>query len=345
MGTSGNGSGGSLASGCLIACLAAIGTCLTLFFMFAFLAGKLISTAEPLISQAAEQKSSREELLSGEEGAAKKIVVIDIKGPILSSAPIDGANSEIIVKQLKQAAEDPDVVAVILDMNTPGGEVIASDEIHHAVQDLRGVHKPVVTCMRSLGASGGYLIAAGTDWILANRMTLTGSIGVRMGALNYAKLFNKIGLESEVFTSGKLKDMLNGGREWTDLERQYVLGMVKETFAEFAAIVAQGRQLGSPAEVMRAPYADGRILSGRQAKELGLVDQLGYFQDAMEKTQALAKAPQAKVVRYRRGFRLADLLMSAQSCFDKGFSASVLPADHRFVQAGRLYYLMDGIGD
>ena len=270
-----------------------------------------------------------------------RIAVIDVHGVIVQDGlPYDGAVASILIEQLDAARDDPRVAAVVLDMNTPGGGVTASDEIHQAVLRLREAGKPVVTCMRAVAASGGYLVACGTDHIVANRLTVTGSIGVIMASLNYAELFRKVGLDTIILKSGKMKDLLAGSREPTEKEKEFVQGLVDETFREFAAIVADGRDAYDTSEaVANAPFGDGRILSGQRAYEFGLVDQLGYFEDAVAKARELAGIPGAGVVRYRRPRRLLDLLLRMQQSRGSAL-AGLLPEEWRAIRPGRLYYLM-----
>ncbi|NOY80123.1 MAG: signal peptide peptidase SppA [Kiritimatiellaeota bacterium] len=282
-----------------------------------------------------------EETLREDTGSDKKIVVIDVKGLIVSDArPRGVASAALIHRQLRTALKDRHTVAVILDMDTPGGEVTASDEIHNAVQRLRAAGKPVVTCMHTMGASGGYYVACGTDYIIANRLTLTGSVGVIITSFNYQSLFTKLGLRSDVYKSGAMKDILNGARQPTPEEQAYIQRLVDETFTEFAKVIAAGRGFGSVDAVLSAPFADGRVLSGRQALEYGLVDALGYFDDAVAKARDLGHAPRAKVVRYRRPSALLEMLLSeADGGWRSGVTA-LLPVTWRHVMPGRPYYLM-----
>jgi len=282
-----------------------------------------------------------EELVTGSPASPRKIVMIDVKGIIVSQRyPRGTAAAPIICRQIKAARRDPTVAAVILDMDTPGGEVTASDEIHHSLQQLRAAGKPVVTCMHTLGASGGYYIAAGTDYIMANRLTLTGSIGVIINAFNYADLFSKIGLRSDVYKSGAMKDMLNGAREPTPEEKRYVQQLVSQTFDEFVRIVAGGRDLGSPEGLRKAPFLDGRVLTGRQALAYHLIDGLGYVDDAIAKARALAGTPKARIIRYRRPGALLEMLFSdIDRNWNPGF-ASLFPVPWRVLKPGCPYYIM-----
>jgi protease-4 len=285
----------------------------------------------------------REELVIGDPWTNEKLAVIDVKGLITGGSFYDGASATVICEALRAVREDSSVRGVILDMDTPGGEVTASDEIHHAIQTVRAAGKPVVTCMHALGASGGYFIAAGTDHIIANRLTLTGSVGVIMGTLNYAKLFDKLGLEAETYKSGEMKDMLSGGRERTAAEVFYVNQMVRETFLEFATIVARGRSTFANRfeNVLKEPFADGRVLSGNEAFRLGLVDELGYFDDAVRKARVLGRAPDAKVVRFRKTMSITDILFAVETAA-RLKTLGPVPADWARIKPGQPYYLLPG---
>ena len=170
----------------------------------------------------------REDFVCGNFLAREKIAVIDVKGLILQSTFYDGASSGLICAALQEAADDDSVKAVILDVDSPGGEITASDEIHHAVIQFReDTDKPVVTCMHALGASGAYYVAAASDHIIANRLTLTGSIGVIIPHYVYKDLLDKIGIRSEPYKSGTMKDMLNGARDPVpEKEKAFIQDMV-----------------------------------------------------------------------------------------------------------------------
>lgn len=284
----------------------------------------------------------QEQYVGGDPQADATIAVVDVKGVILSAEHFDAASVPRITAALKHASARPDVVAVVLDMNTPGGEVTASDEIHNAVQQLRRTGKPVITCMRSMAASGGYYVAAGTDYIVANRLTLTGSIGVLISSVNYAELLDKIGVRADVYKSGEMKDLLNGAVDRTteeeDMQDEFFQEMVDRTFMEFAEVVADGRNFPSAEHVRDATFGDGRVLSGEQARTYNLVDQLGYFSDAVSHAKDLANVQRAKVVRFQPRVSMFDrmLSMSANSAL---LPESVLPAEIRALKPGRLYYL------
>ena len=264
--------------------------------------------------------SLKEGFVSGDSAASKKIVVIDVKGVI---ANIDSgfgggsvANPELICAELARAAEDDSVKAVILRLDTPGGEVTAADTIYHAIREFsEKTKKPVVASMGSLAASGGVYVAVAADFIIANRLTTTGSIGVIAQTYNYAELLKKIGLKSEVFKSGPMKDLLNGARPVTDEERTIVQDFIDEVYSDFVRIVAERRPKISEQTIRTTPIGDGRIYSGRQALKYGLIDQLGYFNDAVVKAAALAslKKGDFKVVEYKRSFSFSDFFASMKS--------------------------------
>ena len=200
----------------------------------------------------------------------EKIAVVDIKGVITSSRHI--------VQQIDNFKEDEDVKAIILRINSPGGGVGPSQEIYREV--LRAKEKKkIIASMESVGASGGYYVACASDLIVANPGTITGSIGVVMEFSNVEDLLKKIGLRSYVIKSGKHKDIGSPLREMTPGERSILQGVIDSVHGQFVRAVAEGRNM-EESKVRR--IADGRIFSGEQAKELGLVDRLGSLQDAIE---------------------------------------------------------------
>ena len=240
----------------------------------------------------------REILLQrGARATTDKIAVITMRGMISSSIP--GTVSDSMVDDLRaalqQAREDNRVKAIVLEIDSPGGEVTASDEIYSAVVKTRA-RKPVVVYMNTLAASGGYYVSCGGKYLMANETTITGSIGVIIQTLNYEQLFNKLGLASVVFKSGKFKDMLNGARPITPEEKELVQNFIMSTYDKFLGIVAKERNL--PADLLRNTVADGRILSGKEALQNKLIDGLGELDDAYAKAKQLGNSPDAKVVKY-----------------------------------------------
>ncbi|MCX6976037.1 MAG: signal peptide peptidase SppA, partial [Verrucomicrobia bacterium] len=196
--------------------------------------------------------------------------------------------------------------------------------------------KPVVVYFNSIGASGAYYTACGADWIMCNDTTFTGSIGVIISTLNYRDLFGKVGLESVTFKSGKFKDMLNGAREMTTDEKEYVQGLVMQSYDRFVGIVAASRKLDE--KQLRAGVADGRILSGTDALAARLVDQLGYIEDAYDKARELGHAPDAEIIRYTRSYNFDRFLR----LFGEAHAAKLqieFPGKNYALQPGRIYLL------
>jgi protease IV len=273
----------------------------------------------------------------GTGGSPDKIAVITMRGLISSSIP--GSVSDSMVDDmraaLQQAREDSRVKAIVLEIDSPGGEVTASDEIYSAVVKTRD-KKPVVIYMDSLAASGGYYVSCGGRFLMANETTITGSIGVIIQTLNYEQLFNKIGLASVVFKSGKFKDMLNGARPITPEERELVQNFIMNTYDKFLGIVAKERNL--PADLLRNTIADGRILSGKEALQNKLIDGLGELDDAFTKAKQLADAPDAKVVKYGPPFSLARLFRvfgQSESKIELQLPKQLVPQ----LESGRAYFL------
>lgn len=282
-------------SGCILL-VVFLALCASLFINLMLVAALGTNEVENV---AAQRRVPRLEEMVVEEGVkgAGKIAVIPVRGVIQADDKSEWGTSMVddITKALRTAAEDSEIKAVVLAVDSPGGEVTASDILWNEVKKVRE-KKPVVAAMTSMGASGAYYLSCGANWIVANDTTFTGSIGVIIQSLNYQGLFEKVGLDAVVFKSGAFKDMLSGSRKMTPEEKAYVEGMVQQVYGRFLDIVANARNL--PAGELREGLADGRILTGRDAKEAGLVDQLGYMEDAFDKARELANAPKAGVIRY-----------------------------------------------
>jgi protease-4 len=280
----------------------------------------------------------REILLQrGGGGTADKIAVITMRGLISSSLP--GTVSDSMVDDmraaLQQARDDNRVKAIVLEVDSPGGEVTASDAIYSALIKTRA-RKPVVVYMDSLAASGGYYVSCGGKYLMASETTITGSIGVIIQTLNYEQLFNKVGLASVIFKSGKFKDMLNGARPITPEERELVQSFIMKTYDKFLGIVAKERNL--PADLLRNTIADGRILSGKDAFDNKLIDGLGELDDAFAKAKQLGNSPEAKVVKYGPPFSLSRFLRifgEADSKIELQLPKQLIPQ----LESGRAYFL------
>lgn len=187
------------------------------------------------------------------------------------------AGSERVVEQLERARKDEAVKAVVIRINSPGGSAAASEEIYKQILIVRKT-KPVYASMGDVAASGGYYIASACDRIYANGSTITGSIGVIMEATDLSGLFDKIGVDVQTIKSGKYKDMGSPSRALTPEEKQLIQGMIDDTYQQFVDAVSAGRKMPR-ARVME--LATGRIYTGRQARNLNLVDEIGGLRDAV----------------------------------------------------------------
>ena len=251
-----------------------------------------------------------------------KIALIELTGVIAREGTSYGGADmvELIQAQLDRAELDRAVAAVILRIDSPGGEVMASDDIAKALikfQNKSG--KPVIASMGGIAASGGYYIAAPCRWILANELTLTGSIGVILGTWNYRGLMDKVGLHPQVFKSGKFKDMLSGEKEMKEIdpeETKMIQAIVDDTFLKFKAVVAEGRKRagdlnqaeGKALAAGWEDFADGRVLTGKQAFDVGFVDEVGDFEKSVERAKRIAKIEDANLVQFSSPFGLGNLL-------------------------------------
>lgn len=219
--------------------------------------------------------------LSGSGGFGSfgdRIGVIELYGVI------EEQNGRRIIEDLDKYAENSRIKAIILHINSGGGGSAISEEIYDAVVRA-SAEKPVVASVASVAASGGYMVACGADRIIANSSSLTGSIGVIMQYYTYPGLLEKIGVETETIKSGQLKDVGTPSRRMTKEEELMLRSVVMDSYEQFVQIVANGRDMTSD-EVY--PFADGSIFTGLQAYNLGLIDTLGGFKEAVELAAELA---------------------------------------------------------
>jgi len=254
-----------------------------------------------------------------------KVAVIHLQGIIgagLRSGDGEGLPGAIR-DQLERIGRDDDIRAVVLRVDSPGGEVLASDEIHNALQQFQTNRNiPLVASMGSLAASGGYYVSAPCRWIVAHPLTLTGSIGVIFHGYNYRTLMDKVGVRPDVVKSGRLKDMFSGElrpEEELPEEKAILRELVSESFTRFKQVVRDGREwahrqnatnTAGNGRALAANWeesADGRILSGNQALELGLVDELGGLDTALARARSLAGISDASVVAFQSPPRFGDL--------------------------------------
>jgi protease-4 len=308
--------------------------CLSLLLNLAFIVGEMFGMAA-----VGGQRVREVVLTEPAPNVSLKIAVIRLSGLISSfdSGFLGGANPDELKRQFRQAIDDRSVRAVVLAIDSPGGEVTASDEIYNIVRKARE-RKPVIVSMGSLAASGGYYAALGGSYLIAHDTTFTGSIGVIMQTLNYGELFGKVGLQMVTFKSGKFKDMLSGSRPVTPEEQAYVQSLVMQTYGKFVGIVAHERKLKE--EDLRNGPADGRVLSGKDALAAKLIDDIGDFDAAVQKAMQVGGAQGAAVVEYQPVDGLSRYLRLLGKADDsKRVEIHLGPQSSWRLQPGRLYLL------
>jgi protease-4 len=237
--------------------------------------------------------------VSGE--GSNKIAVLPVSGQISgasSGTPLSGqgATPEALKSRLRQAEEDSAVKAVILEVNSPGGGIVASDIMHDEITEFKEkTDKPVVVSMQSMAASGGYYISAPADSIVAHPSTTTGSIGVISFFPDVSGALDKLGIEPQVIKSGEFKDIGSPTEELSEKEREILKQQVEQAYDQFVQVIVDGR--GISGERVRQ-IGDGRTYTGEQAKEINLVDELGDLDTAASNARELAEIDRARVVRY-----------------------------------------------
>lgn len=226
------------------------------------------------------------ERYDGEVFDGATIALLRIEGPIL--------DVRWYMDQVQAFMEDGGIKSVVLRIDSPGGAIAPTQELYAELLRLREL-KPVVTSMGTVAASGGYYLSCATDWIVSNPGTITGSVGVIMEFSNLEGLLGKIGISTRTIKSGKFKDTGNPTRPMTEEEEALLQEMIMDTYEQFVDAVLEGR----PVEEQEVrPYLDGRVLTGRQAYEIGLVDQLGNINDAIEKAAEMAGMEQVPETVY-----------------------------------------------
>lgn len=267
-----------------------------------------------LVIKSSPEQATSEKTLSG--SGSNKIAVINVEGTIndadLPFDPFSPSATTVtpskIHEQLDQAKNDSAVKAVILKINSPGGSAVASDEIYQDIVRFKNeTHKKVLVSMGDMAASGGYYIASSADKIVANQSTITGSIGVLASLYNLKGLYDKLGVQNEVYKTGPYKDLFSEGRDRTPEEKAIIQSLLDDSISQFVARVATGR--GMSIDKVKS-LADGRIFSGKQAKDNGLVDELGNLSKAVEMAKSLSNIKEATVVEYTSSSFLSSILGS-----------------------------------
>lgn len=248
-----------------------------------------------LASMLAGGKASRR---LGALPVGNKVALVKIEGVLITA--------ESVVEEINDYAEDSSIKAIVVRVDSPGGGVVASQEIYNALKNARKQGKKVVISMGSVAASGGYYVAAAADRIVANPGTITGSIGVKMEFANIEKLLEKIGVKGMVVKAGEFKDVGSPFREMTEQETKLLQTVIDDVHSQFIDAVAKGRNL--PETDVRA-FADGRIFTGRQALQLKLVDQLGDLEAGIRVAGELAGIKgKPSIVRREKKLQLLDYL-------------------------------------
>ena len=267
----------------------------------------MVVTSSGCVSQGLFPKAGPLEETEVSGKGKDKILLIDVSGLLTSSQPSDMIDRLFnrpslptrFKEELSKAAEDKKVKGIILRINTPGGTVTASDILYHEVQEFKKEHKiPVVASIMDLGTSGGYYLAVASDRIVAHPSTVTGSLGVIMLTINGSGLMEKIGIEANAITSGQHKDMGSPFRKMTESDRAIFQSVIDSFYQRFLEVIEVGRPNLTKEKIRQ--LADGRIYSAPQAKKAGLIDEIGYLDDAIALAKQQAGVSEATVVMYQR---------------------------------------------
>lgn len=311
-----------------------------------FLVGLIVLIAAVIAVGSSSSSSSKSEFTEKkivDGSSARKIVVLPLNGEIVSQDADSSAfslssgviSTDRVLPVLRQLQHDDSVKAVIMYINSPGGAVVATDELYRAAQELKS-QKPVVAVFRDVAASGGYYLAMASNRIVANPATITGSIGVITQTTQLSGLYQKLGVEVNTFKSGEFKDIGSPSRSMTPEEQAIIQSVIGDSYEQFVQAVATGRNWSL--DKTRA-IADGRIVSGKQALELGLVDELGGLDTGIALAKSLSGANDASVVEYSFGGWLESMFGVKAPSFS---ASSVLVAGQKqLVRPAGLYYLWE----
>ncbi|MGG1629901.1 signal peptide peptidase SppA [Rossellomorea sp. NRS-1567] len=279
-----------------------------------------------------------------EGNAQKRIAVLEVEGVIQDTGGANslfespGYNHELFMDKLDAVQKDKSVKGIILKVNSPGGGVVESAQIHSKLVEIMDkAKKPIYVSMGGTAASGGYYISAPATKIFASKETLTGSLGVIMQSINYSELAEKYGVDFVTIKSGPYKDIMSPTRKMTDEERKILQSMIDNSYEGFVDVIASGRDM-SEAEVKK--IADGRVYDGIQAKEVNLIDEFGYVEDTIEAMKKDYKLKGAQVFEYTAGDPFSEFFsMGAKKMIGQDMEAAALMKLLSKPNSPRLMYL------
>lgn len=325
--------------GCLVAVIVSVALCglVAVGFVVLMVMGTAIGGAG-YSSAAYGGVQLQETTIKGRHGQPK-VLLLPVRG-LLIPGGLGGHDPVLVLKaMLREAADDKDLRAIVMVVDSPGGGITTCDVMLNELTDFRRTHRRirVVALYGDVAASGGYYVSCGADYIMAHPTTITGSIGVLMSIYDVSRLMQMLGVTDRTVTSGDFKNMGSPFAQKTEeqrkREKEVFQELVNEMHARFVGIVAGGRKM-SLTDV--AELADGRIFTAQQAVENGLIDGTGYEDDAIKKAMALAGLSSARVVRYDRVRTLREMLLTKSGTSDQSQAAQALS---QFLQTPRLMYL------
>ncbi len=289
-----------------------------------------------------DQGFSEEVIESG--NTQKRIAVLDVEGVIQDTGNAGsifespGYNHEEFLDKLDAVQKDNSIKGIILKVNSPGGGVVESAQIHAKLVDImKKSKKPIYVSMGSIAASGGYYISAPATKIFASKETLTGSLGVIMHSINYSELAEKYGVDFVTIKSGPYKDIMSPTRKMTEEERKILQSMIDNSYDGFVKVIAEGRDLS---EEQVRKLADGRVYDGIQAKEVNLIDEYGYLDDTIAAMKKDYKLKDAQVFKYTSGAPFSKFFsMGAKKMIGQDMEAAALMKLFSNPNSPRLMYL------
>ncbi|WP_147640957.1 MULTISPECIES: signal peptide peptidase SppA [Mammaliicoccus] len=256
-----------------------------------------------------------ESVQSGSDSSSK-IVKLSVDGTIQDTGTEEslfsgsGYNHQSFLKKLDKIKKDNSVKGVLLEVNSPGGGTYESDEIHKKLEEIKAKNKKVYVQMKNMAASGGYYISTPADKIYAGSQTLTGSLGVIISSINYAELADNLGVKDQSVVSGKHKQILNPMKDMSKEEKDIMQSIIDDSYKQFVKVIKDGRDM--PEDKVKK-LADGRIYSSQQAKSNGLIDEIGYEDDAIKDLRNAVKSKNAQVVTYDTTGSFMNFPMGAKS--------------------------------